>query len=61
MLNKLYEIQEKVDFKNQVLAGLKIEQFLESVDDYESLSPSDKLVIFNLVKKGSKSSIKYVS
>ena len=61
MLNKLYEIQEKVDFKNQVLAGLKIEQFLESVDDYELLSPSDKLVIFNLVKKGSKSSIKYVS
>ena len=39
MLNKLYEIQEKVDFKNQVLAGLKIEQFLESVDDYELLSP----------------------
>ena len=36
MLNKLYEIQEKVDFKNQVLAGLKIEQFLESVDDYET-------------------------
>ena len=61
MLNKLYEILEKVDFKNQVLAGLKIEQFLESVDDYELLSPSDKLVIFNLVKKGSKSSIKYVS
>ena len=61
MLNKLYEIQEKVDFKNQVLAGLKIEQFLESVDDYELLSTSDKLVIFNLVKKGSKSSIKYVS
>lgn len=61
MLEKLYELQKKVDFKNQNLIGLQVEKHLNGCDDYNSLKDSEKIKIFNLIKKIGKSSIKYVA